>query len=132
MAHTIKCWKYSCLSIESPLIKIFVTIFSILQYTNLTKPFLVFFHTKWWWILICFIRTWKTRFFDKDIQLWLSSYMTTSFIYGTTMLLKSDENHIACLVVYAISIHSTFIDDIAIKVWFLLFQLIAPFPNKKT
>ncbi len=48
------------------------------------------------------------------------------------MLLKSDENHIACLVVCEVSVHSTFIDDIAIKVMFLLFQLIATFPNKRT
>ncbi len=130
--HTHQMSKIFMLVNRKSLDQNILTIFFILQYTNLTKPFLVFFHTKWWWISIWFIRTSKTKFFDKDIQLWLSPYMTTGFIYGTPMLLKNDENHIACLVVCEVSIHSTFIDDIIIKVWFLLFQLIAPLPNKKT
>jgi len=48
------------------------------------------------------------------------------------MLPKSDENHIACLVVYEVAICLASIDDITIEVYFLLFQLITPFPSKKT
>ncbi len=96
------------------------------------KHFSIFSYTKWWWILICFVRAWNTRFFDKYIQLWFSSYMTIGFIYGTPMLPKSNESHIVCIVVCEVAIYSTSIDDIAINVCFLLFQLIAPFPNKKT
>jgi len=48
------------------------------------------------------------------------------------MFPKSNENHIACLVVCGVTIYLTFVNDIMIKVCFLLFQLISPFPNKKT
>ncbi len=48
------------------------------------------------------------------------------------MFLKNDENHIACLVAYKVAIYSVYIDEITIEVYFLLFQLITPFPNKKT
>jgi len=58
--------------------------------------------------------------------------MTLNFICGTPMLPKSDENHIACLVVYEVAICLASIDDITIEVYFLLFQLITPFPSKKT
>jgi hypothetical protein len=54
------------------------------------------------------------------------------FNYGTPMLPKSDENHIACHVAYEVAIYLASIDDITIKVSFLLFHLIAPFLNKKT
>ncbi len=94
------------------------------------KHFSNFSHTKWWWILICFVWAWNTRFFDKDIQLWFSSYMTMGFIYGTPMLLKSNENHIVCIVTCEATIYLASIDDITIIVYFLLFQLITPSPNK--
>jgi hypothetical protein len=58
--------------------------------------------------------------------------MTMGFIYGTPMLLKSKKNYIVCIVACETTIYSTSIDDIAINVYFLLFQLIAPSPNKKT
>jgi hypothetical protein len=58
--------------------------------------------------------------------------MTMGFIYGTPMLPKSNESHIVCIVAYEVAIYSTFINDIPINVYFLLFQLIAPLPNKKT
>jgi hypothetical protein len=48
------------------------------------------------------------------------------------MLLKIDESHIACLVVCEAAIYQAYVDNITIEVYFLLFQLIAPFPNKKT
>jgi hypothetical protein len=35
-----------------------------------------------------------------------------SFIYGTPMFPKSDENHIACHVAYEIAIYLAYIDDI--------------------
>ncbi len=54
------------------------------------------------------------------------------FIYGTPMLPKNDENHIACHVAYEVAIYLTSINDITMRVYFLLFQLIPPFPNKKT
>jgi hypothetical protein len=54
------------------------------------------------------------------------------FNYGTPMLPKSDENHIACHVAYEVAIYLTSINDIMIGVYFLLFQLITPFSNKKT
>ncbi len=53
------------------------------------------------------------------------------FTCGIPMLPKNDGNHITCFVAYEITIYSTSIDDLAIKVCFLLFQLIIPFPNKK-
>jgi hypothetical protein len=59
----------------------------------------------------------------------LPSYTTLDFICGTPMFLKNDENHIACLVAYKVAIYSVSIDEITIKVYFLLFQLITPFPN---
>ncbi len=40
------------------------------------------------------------------------------------MFPKNDESHIVCLVAYEVAIYSTFVDDITIKVCFLLFQLI--------
>jgi len=58
--------------------------------------------------------------------------MTMGFIYGTPMFPKSNENYIVCLVVCGVTIYLTFVNDIMIKVCFLLFQLISPFPNKKT
>jgi hypothetical protein len=58
--------------------------------------------------------------------------MTLDFICGTQMFAKSDENHIACLVAYEVAIYSAFVDDIKIEVYFLLFQLTTPFPNKRT
>ncbi len=96
------------------------------------KHFSNFSHTKWWWILICLVQAWNTGFFDKDRELWLSSYMIMGFIHGTPILLKSNENYIVCIVACETTIYSTSIDDIAINVYFLLFQLIAPSPNKKT
>ncbi len=55
------------------------------------------------------------------------------FIYVTSMLSKSDESHIVCSVACEATIYSAFVNDIAIEVYFLLFQvLISPFPNKKT
>ncbi len=54
------------------------------------------------------------------------------FIYETPMFPKSVENHIACHVAYEVAIYLTSIDDITIGVYFLLFHLIAQFPNKKT
>jgi hypothetical protein len=54
------------------------------------------------------------------------------FICGTPIMSKSDESHIACLVAFEATMYSTFVDDITIEVCFLLFQLIAPFPNQKT
>ncbi len=54
------------------------------------------------------------------------------FICGIPMLPKSDRSHITCFVACEGTIYSTFIDDITIKVFFLLFQLIVSFPNKKT
>jgi hypothetical protein len=48
------------------------------------------------------------------------------------MFPKSDESHIACLVACEATIYLAYVDDITISVCFLLFQLIAPFPNKKT
>ncbi len=123
----IKCWKYSCLLGESPLVIIFAIIIFVLQYTNLTNPSLIFFRTKWWWILICFMWAWKIGFFDKDIQLWLLLYRTMGFICGTPMLPNNDESHIACLIVYEVAIYLTYVDKTTIEVCFLLFQLIAPF-----
>jgi hypothetical protein len=35
---------------------------------------------------------------NKDMQLWLSSYVIMGFVCGTPMLPKSEECHIACLV----------------------------------
>jgi hypothetical protein len=58
--------------------------------------------------------------------------MTTSFIHGTPMLPKSDENHIVYLVACEVAIYLAFANDITTKVCFLLFKLITPFPNKKT
>ncbi len=96
------------------------------------KHFSIFSYTKWWWILICFVRTWNTKFFDKYIQLWFSSYMTMGFIYGTPMLPKSYESHFVCIVACEAAIYLAYIDDITINVCFLLFEFIAPFQNKKT
>ncbi len=53
------------------------------------------------------------------------------FICGTSMLPKSDDKHIVCLVACEVATYSTSIDDIAIKGFFLLSQLIAPFPIRK-
>jgi len=58
--------------------------------------------------------------------------MTTSFVHGTLMSLKNDENHIVYLVICEVAIYSTFADDITTKVFFLLFKLITPFSKKKT
>jgi hypothetical protein len=58
--------------------------------------------------------------------------MTIGFICGTPMFPKSDENHIVYIVVYEVAIYLTFVDNITTKKIFLLFKLIAPFPNKKT
>jgi hypothetical protein len=55
--------------------------------------------------------------------------MTLGFIYGTLMLPKSDENHIACHVAYEVAIYLISINDITIEVYFLIFHLIAPFSN---
>ncbi len=104
------------------LVKIFTTTFFVLQYVNLTKPFSIFSRTKWWWILICFVQTWKIGFFDKDIQLWLLPYMTMGFIYGTPMFSKSNENCIACLVVCGATIYLAFVNDIIIEVFFYYFD----------
>ncbi len=54
------------------------------------------------------------------------------FIHGIPMLPKSDGSHITCFVACETTIYSTSIDDITKKVCCLLFQLIVPFPNKKT
>ncbi len=54
------------------------------------------------------------------------------FICETPMLPKNDESHIACLIVYEVVIYLTYVDNTTIEVCFLLFQLIVPFPNKKT
>jgi hypothetical protein len=54
------------------------------------------------------------------------------FICGTPMLPKNDESHIACFIVYEVAIYLTYVDNTTIEVCFLLFQFIAPFPNKKT
>jgi hypothetical protein len=58
--------------------------------------------------------------------------MIMDFISETPMLPKSDESHIACLVVCETTIYLTFVDDITIEVCFLLFQLIATFPRVQT
>jgi hypothetical protein len=58
--------------------------------------------------------------------------MIMGFICGAPMLPKIDESHIACLVACEIAIYQAYVDNISIKICFLLFQLIAPFPNKKT
>ncbi len=62
----------------------------------------------------------------------MSSYATMSFIYGTPIFPKSDENHIACPIAYEVAIYLAYIDDITIGLYFLLFHLITPFPNKET
>ncbi len=51
------------------------------------------------------------------------------FICRTPMLPKNDESHITCLVIYEATIYLAYVDDITIEVYFLLFQLIAPFPK---
>jgi hypothetical protein len=58
--------------------------------------------------------------------------MIMGFIHVIPMFPKSDGSHIICFVACETTIYSTFIDDITIKVFFLLFQLIVSFPNKKT
>jgi hypothetical protein len=40
--------------------------------------------------------------------------MTMGFIYGTPMLPKSDESHIACLIACEVVVHSSFVDYMAI------------------
>jgi hypothetical protein len=70
----IKCWKYSCLSTKSLLVKISATIFSIFQCTNLTKPSSIFFYTQWWWISICIIGTKKIK--QQDFK---NTWMKASF-----------------------------------------------------
>jgi hypothetical protein len=57
--------------------------------------------------------------------------MIMDFICGTPIISKSDESHFASFVAFEVVTYSTFVDDIAIEVCFLLFQLITPFPNKK-
>jgi len=58
--------------------------------------------------------------------------MTTCFIHGTPMFPKIDEFHIVYLVACEVAIYLTFANNITTKVYFLLFKLITPFPNKKT
>jgi len=113
------------------LINISTTIFVMLQYTNLIKPSLIFSCTKWWWILIYFMWAWKVEFFHKDMQLWLAAYITMDFICNWPIILKNDENNIACLVVWEVTIYLAFIDDRSIQDYFLLLQLIVPLFNRK-
>jgi hypothetical protein len=54
--------------------------------------------------------------------------MIMGFICGAPMLSKADDSHIACEV----AIYQLYVDNITIEVCFLLFQLMAPFFNKKT
>jgi hypothetical protein len=48
------------------------------------------------------------------------------------MFPKIDEFHIVYLVACEVAIYLAFVDNITTKVYFSLFKLIAPFPNKKT
>jgi hypothetical protein len=54
------------------------------------------------------------------------------FICGTSMLPKSDDKHIVCLVAYEVVTYSTSIDDIAIKGLFFAIPTNSTISNKKT
>jgi hypothetical protein len=51
---------------------------------------------------------------NKDIQLWLLSYMIMGFIYCWSRVLNNDESQIARFVVKEIIIHSKFVYGITI------------------
>jgi hypothetical protein len=87
----IKCWKYSCLSTKSLLVKIFATIFSIFQCTNLTKPSSIFFYTQWWWISICIIGTKKIK--QQDFK---NTWMKASFFNVGHKIRKSKKKNTMC------------------------------------
>jgi hypothetical protein len=88
----IKCWKYSCLSTKSPLVKIFATIFSTFQCTNLTKPSSIFFYTKWWWISICIIGTKKSK--QQDFK---NTWMKACLILNAGYKIRKSKTKTQCV-----------------------------------
>ncbi len=89
----------------------------MLQYTNLIKPLNLFSHQ-----MMMNLDMLHASMKDEVLlyRYTTLSYMIMGFICGIPMLPKSDGIHITCFVTCEATVYSISIDDITIKVCFLL------------